>query len=202
MTAASISFYASALVALLGALAAVLARRSERALAGGAIALAALLVPLIQLGATAVAAVLLLSTATLMILLGLLIRVDAGAAEPEPRLPIAYWLPAGLGVLGFAWVLLATGSRQVVDLGAPLKPGSRFGDGSALLIELGNTFVVPALLVALLALCAVIAAVLAVTGESAGTRRPGEPAMDESDHVGDQLSHNPPARTFLGRGRS
>ncbi|MFO7562237.1 MAG: hypothetical protein R6X02_06310, partial [Enhygromyxa sp.] len=25
------------------------------------------------------------------------------------------------------------------------------------------------------------------------------PAMDESDHVGDQLSHNPPARTFLGR---
>ncbi|MFO7561680.1 MAG: hypothetical protein R6X02_03465, partial [Enhygromyxa sp.] len=33
---------------------------------------------------------------------------------------------------------------------------------------------------------------------SAGTRREGESAMDESDRVGDQLSHNPPARTFLG----
>ncbi|MFO7562747.1 MAG: 2Fe-2S iron-sulfur cluster-binding protein, partial [Enhygromyxa sp.] len=33
----------------------------------------------------------------------------------------------------------------------------------------------------------------------AGTRREGEPATNESDRVGDQLSRNPPARTSLGR---
>lgn len=158
MTAASISFYASALLALLGALALVLARRSERALAGGATVFAALLVPLIQLGATTVAAVMLLFVTILVLTLGALARGEAGV--PARRLPSAYWLPACLGLLGFAWVLLATGSRQVVDLGPPLEPGSRFGDGGALLIELGNEFVVPALLVALLALAGVIAAVL------------------------------------------
>jgi hypothetical protein len=165
MSAASLSFYASAVIALLAALAGVLARRTERSLAGFAVAFAALLVPLIQLGATAVAAVMLLAAAAIVVLLGALTQLRGAAAKPITRLPIAYWLPAGLGLLGFVWVVLATGSRQVVAFGANVKPGARFGDGSALLIELGNTFVVPALLVALLALCAVIAAVLGLVRE-------------------------------------
>lgn len=160
MSAATISFYASAVIAVVAAGVAVLARRRERSLAGFAVALASLLVPLIQLGASTVAAVLLLGAAATVVLLGALVRLGGREAVPTRRLPVAYWLPAGLGLLGFVWVVLATGSRQVVDSGATLKPTSRFADGSALLIELGNTFVVPALLVALLALCAVIAAVL------------------------------------------
>ncbi|MFO7561058.1 MAG: protein kinase [Enhygromyxa sp.] len=40
--------------------------------------------------------------------------------------------------------------------------------------------------------------VFAARRVSAGTRQVGEPALDESDRVGDQLPHNPPARTFLG----
>lgn len=166
MSAASISFFASALIALLAGLFAVLARRAERALAGFAVALAALLVPLIQLGATTVAAVMLLAMGAVVVLLGALVQLR-GTERAEGRVakkPIAYWVPAGLGLLGFVWVVLATGSRQVVELGATLKPGARFGDGGALLIELGNNFVVPAVLVALLALCAVIAAVLGLVG--------------------------------------
>lgn len=168
MSAASFSFYASAVIAVLAACVATLARRRERALAGFAVASAALLVPLIQLGATAVAAVMLLAAAASVVLLGALVRLRGEAGPTKKRLPIAYWLPAGLGLLGFVWVVLATGSRQVVDFGATLKPTARFGDGSALLIELGNTFVVPALLVGLLALCAVIAAVLALVGPGEG----------------------------------
>ncbi|HLT36784.1 MAG TPA: hypothetical protein VK034_10870 [Enhygromyxa sp.] len=169
MTAASISFYASAVIALLAALAAVTTRRSERSLAGGAIALAALLVPLIQLGATTVAAAVLLAATVLVVVLGVLMRIDKGAVAVAGRRPIAYRALAGLGLLGFCWVVLATGSRQVVQLGSPLPPRSRFADGDALLIQLGNEFVIPALLVALLALAAVIAAVLGLAvrvGES------------------------------------
>lgn len=169
MSAASFCFFVSAVLAVLAALGAVLARRSEQALAGFAVAFAAVLVPLVQLGATAVALLMLLATAAIVVLLGALVRLRGGPqgdkGEAKRPLAIAYWLPAGLGLLGFVWVVLATGSRQVVDLGATLKPDSRFGDGSALLIELGNTFVVPALLVALLALCAVIAAVLGITSK-------------------------------------
>jgi NADH:ubiquinone oxidoreductase subunit 6 (subunit J) len=157
---ASIGFYASAVLALLAALTVVLARRREHALAGFAIAFAALLVPLIQLGAATVAAVVLLAATMIVVLLGALSRVRMGVGAQPGRPPLIYWLPAGLGLLGFAWVLLATGSRQVVEHGATLKPAARFGDGSALLLQLGNDFVVPALLVGLLALCAVIAAVL------------------------------------------
>jgi NADH:ubiquinone oxidoreductase subunit 6 (subunit J) len=168
MSAASISFFASAVIALLAALAAVIARRRERALAGAAICFAALLVPLVQLGASAVAAVILLTAALLVLVLGMLARLDAHEVGRDPRGAIAYWLPAGLGLLGFVWVLLATGSRQVVDLGKPLPPGSRFADGSALLIGLGNEFVVPTLLVGLLALASVIAAVLGLVGGRVG----------------------------------
>ena len=110
MTAASISFYASAVIGLLAALLAVLARRPERSLAGCAIAMAALLVPLIQLGAATVAAVMLLAVTVIVIVLGVLMRLDdAGARVADRRRPIGYWLPAGLGLLGFVWVVLATG---------------------------------------------------------------------------------------------
>jgi hypothetical protein len=64
------------------------------------------------------------------------------------------------------WVLLATGSRQVVESGPPLTPGNAFGDSSALLLELGDTQLVPGLLVGLLALCCVIAAVLTLVADS------------------------------------
>ncbi len=165
MTAATLSFYASAAIALLAALAAVLVRRSDRALGGFAIAMAALLVPLIQLEATAVAGVTLLATTAIVVLLGVVARSEVQATAE--RMPSAYWVPAGLGLLGFVWVVLATGSRQVVNLGEPSRRGSEFGDGGALLIELGGEFVVPALLVALLALCAVIAAVLGLVGKRA-----------------------------------
>jgi NADH:ubiquinone oxidoreductase subunit 6 (subunit J) len=169
MSAATISFYVSAAIALLAALVTVLARGRERALAGFAIAFAAMLVPLVQLGATTVAGVMLLATAVIVTLLGGLTSVRGEAPRARSvarRLPIAYWGPAALGLLGFGWVLLATGSRQVVEFGASLKPQGRFGDGDALLIELGNEFVVPALLIALLALCAVIAAVLTRASET------------------------------------
>jgi NADH:ubiquinone oxidoreductase subunit 6 (subunit J) len=163
---ASFGFYVSAVIALLAALVVVRARRRERALAGFAVAFAALLVPLIQLGAATVAAVVLLATTMIVVLLAMLPRMAPGAAMEPGRPPKIYWLPAALGLLGFAWVVLATGSRQVAEHGATLKPTERFGDGGLLFIQLGNDFVVPALLVALLALCAVIAAVLGLVRSS------------------------------------
>ena len=161
MTAASVGFYLAAGVALLGGLATVLARRSDHALAGFAVAAAALVVPLVQLHATAVAAVLLLATAGAVVLLGALVRL--GGAGPTPgRAPLAYWIPASLGLLGFVWVVFATGSRQVVDHGPALPHGAGhpWGDGEVVLARIADGFAVPAVLVGLLALCAVIAAVL------------------------------------------
>jgi NADH:ubiquinone oxidoreductase subunit 6 (subunit J) len=169
MSAASISFYASAGVALVAALAAVLVRRSDRSLACFAITFAALVVPLIELRASMVAGAMLLAATGSVALLGLVARLGPeGSAAPQ-RMPLAYWLPAGLGLLGLVWVVLATGSRQVVDLGAPLSPKASFGQGEALLLEFGGTFLVPALLVALLALAAVIAAALAVVTRQEGS---------------------------------
>ncbi len=162
---AAFGFYASAAVAVLAGLAAVLVRRSDRALAGFAVAMAALLVPLVQLQATAVAAALLLAAGVGVVLLAAL----AGPRLPQGRAPLSYTILAGLGVAGFAWVLLATGSRQVVDRGEPRLAGE-FGDPNALLLELGTAFVIPATLVGLLALCAVIAAVLTLAPALTGRR--------------------------------
>lgn len=164
-----ISFYISAGVAVLAALIAMLTSRSDRALAGFAVSFAALVVPLIQLRAATVAGVVLLAAAVIVILLGAVTRVGPRATGPGRRLPIAFWLPAGLALLGFVWVVLATGSRQVVDFGPALPNRAEFGDGTALLLELGANHGVPALLVALLALACVIAAVL---GLVAGPARP------------------------------
>jgi NADH:ubiquinone oxidoreductase subunit 6 (subunit J) len=161
MSAASFGFVVAAALALIGGLTAVLARRSDHALAGFAVAAAALLVPLVQLQASAVAALTLLASAVAVVLLGTIVRIG-GPGPGQGRAPIAYWIPAGLGLLGFAWVVLATGSRQVVDHGPPMPHGGGrpWGDGELVLAELAGGFVVPALLVGLLALCAVVAAVL------------------------------------------
>jgi NADH:ubiquinone oxidoreductase subunit 6 (subunit J) len=181
---ASFGFYVSAVIALIAALVVVRARRHERALGGLAVTFAALLVPLIQLGAATVAAAVLLSTTMIVVLLAMLPRMRAGGEVQPERAPRIYWLPAALGLLGFAWVVLATGSRQVAEHGETLKPTQRFGDGGLLFIQLGNDFVVPALLVALLALCAVIAAVLGGRtlgpSEARVSERAGEAEHSES----------------------
>jgi hypothetical protein len=66
-------------------------------------------------------------------------------------------------------VLLATGSRQVVESGPPLTPGHAFGDSSALLLELADAHMVAGVLVGLLALCCVIAAVLTLVADARGS---------------------------------
>jgi hypothetical protein len=167
----TIIFFASAAVAMIAALVAVVSRDSMRSLAGFAVAVAAVIVPLVQLRAPLVAGVLLVATAVSVLLLGALARLRVPDAPGGPsRAPVAgrspvYAVLAGAGLLGFVWVLLATGSRQVVESGPPLTPGNAFGDGSALLLELAGTQLVAGLVVGLLALCCVIAAVLTLVGE-------------------------------------
>lgn len=165
MSAPTFIFFASAAVATIAAVWAVSARDGMRSLAGLAVALAALIVPLVQLRAPLVAAVLLSSTVVSVLLLGGLARVRQHAEAGERSR--VYVVLATLAVLGFAWVLLATGSRQVVESGTPLTPGNVFGDGSALVLELAETHLVASLLVGLLALCCVIAAVLSLVAEGA-----------------------------------
>jgi hypothetical protein len=161
MSAPTIIFFASAVLSMLAALVAVSSRDSMRSLAGFAVAVAAVIVPLVQLRAPLVAGVLLVVTAVSVLLLGALARLHASTHHVAARSRV-YALLAGAGLLGFAWVLLATGSRQVVESGPPLTPGNAFGDSSALLLELAETQLVAGLIVGLLALCCVIAAVLSV----------------------------------------
>jgi NADH:ubiquinone oxidoreductase subunit 6 (subunit J) len=167
MSAPTIIFFASAVIAMLAALVAVSSRDAMRSLAGFAVAVAAVIVPLVQLRAPLVAGVLLVVTAVIVLLLGALARLQASTQHVLARSRV-YALLAGAGLLGFVWVLLATGSRQVVESGPPLTPGNAFGNSSALLLELAETQLVAALVVGLLALCCVIAAVLsAVAGTDA-----------------------------------
>jgi hypothetical protein len=161
-----ISFFVSALVATVAALIAVSTRDSMRSLAGFAVAVAALIVPLVQLRAQVVAGVLLVAMVVSVLLLGALARLrttpsDAVAVRRSPL----YAVLAGAGLLGFVWVLFATGSRQVVESKPPLTPGDAFGDGSALLLELADAHMVAGLVVGLLALCCVIAAVLTLVAD-------------------------------------
>jgi hypothetical protein len=167
-----ISFFASAVIATIAALVAVSARDSMRSLAGFAVAVAAVIVPLVQLRAPLVAGVLLLATTVSVLLLGALARMRTPTSDMPGR-SRTYAVLAGTGLLGFAWVLLATGSRQVVESGPPLTPGNAFGDSSALLLELADTQLVASLVVGLLALCCVIAAVLTLVVEGDGTGREG-----------------------------
>jgi NADH:ubiquinone oxidoreductase subunit 6 (subunit J) len=162
-TSMAIIFFASAVVATIAALVAVSARDSMRSLAGFAVALAAMVVPLVQLRAPMVAGVLLVSMTVSVLLLGALAQLRA--PTPGARRSSLYVVLAGTGLLGFVWVLLATGSRQVVESGPPLTPGDAFGQSSALLLELTDTHLVAGLVVGLLALCCVIAAVLTLVAD-------------------------------------
>lgn len=193
MSASTFSFFASAVIASSAALVAMVARRPRVSLAGFAIALAALIVPLVQLRAPTVAAVLLLACVVVVGLLAGLTGLRDTTAEADTselttaaggersrlrQLSLAFWVPAVLGLAGFVWVLLATGSRQVVEVGPPIEQGAAFGEGSVVLLELAAAHLVPALVVGLLALCSVIAAVLTLVFE-----RPSAPPS---------LSLNPP----------
>jgi NADH:ubiquinone oxidoreductase subunit 6 (subunit J) len=162
MDASTISFWVAALVAVGSALVGMLTRRPERALACFALVGAALVVPLLLLGAGMVAAIELLAVVLgLALLLGLVAgrRDSAQPASRSPK-PIAAWLLAGAALLGFVWVLLATGSRQVAETGAKLPRG--FGESAALHELLFGRWLVPLELVGLIALVVLVAAVLAV----------------------------------------
>jgi NADH:ubiquinone oxidoreductase subunit 6 (subunit J) len=163
-------FFASAMVAAVAALIAVSTRDSMRSLAGFAVALAALIVPLVQLRAPVVAGVLLVAMVVTVLLLGALVRLRQPTSDVARRSPL-YGVLAGAGLLGFVWVLFATGSRQVVESKPPLTPGDAFGDGSALLLELADTHMVAGLVVGLLALCCMIAAVLTLVADPRGESR-------------------------------
>lgn len=178
MSAASISFFASAAIASIAALVAVGAPQARHALAGFAVALTALVVPLIQLAAPAVAAVLLLAGGVVLALLGALVGLAPTASVPRRATSPAYWILTAAGLLGFVWVLLATGSRQVVESAPPLARGAEFG--TEVPVELAAGHVVSSLVVGLLALCSVIAAVLTLVGErpAATGRAPERPAHE------------------------
>jgi hypothetical protein len=160
-------FFVSAAVATLAALIAISTRDTMRSLASFAVALAAVIVPLIQLRAPLVAGAVLVAMAVTVLLLGALARLRGPSSDGNERSPV-YGVLAGAGLLGFVWVLFATGSRQVVESGPTLTPGNAFGDSSALLLELADTHLVASLLVGLLALCCVIAAVLTLVVDPRG----------------------------------
>ncbi len=163
MDLSSISFYVAATIAVAAAIVGMLTRRPERALACFGLVGAALVIPLVSLGAGLVAAIQLFAALVgLALVLGLV--VARRRPEPKPSLarakPIVAWVVGGAALLGFAWVLLATGSRQVVETGAKLRQG--FGDPARLDELLFGRFVVPLELVGTIALVGLVAAVLAV----------------------------------------
>ena len=165
MDLSSISFYVAATIAVAAAIVGMLTRRPERALACFGLVGAALVIPLVSLGAGLVAAIQLFAALVgLALVLGLV--VARRRPEPKPSLaaprakPIVAWFVGGVALLGFAWVLLATGSRQVVETGAKLRQG--FGDPARLDELLFGRFVVPLELVGTIALVGLVAAVLAV----------------------------------------
>jgi hypothetical protein len=170
MAAPTIIFFASAAVATIAALLAVTVKDTMRSLAGFAVALAAMIVPLVQLRAPLVAGAVLVSTVVSVLLLGGLARLRGPAGADIGGRSRVYAVLSGIGVLGFVWVLFATGSRQVVESGPVLTPGNAFGDGSALVLELADTHLVAGLLVGMLALCCVISAVLTLVGTGEGRR--------------------------------
>lgn len=185
MSAASVAFFASALLCLGGAGYAVTAHRLDRALAAFAVSILAAAVPLVQLGAGSVAALVVLAGAGV---LGLLAGVDHLAratartqssevdtehtpsrARPWTRArPWSYWVLAGSGVAALIWVLLATGSRQVVE--APEPPRGFAESSQAAWLSLGSegAWLWPSTVVALLALCAVLAGVLSMVSPASG----------------------------------
>ncbi len=158
MDATSLSFYVAATLALLGALLAVAARRPERALAGLALVGAALVVPLVLVSAELVALVeLVAALAGSALLFGLHALPRPATASRSRGRPFAAWLLAGTTLLVVVWVLLATGSRQVVESSA--KPRAQL-DVAAVQDLLFGRYALASLVIGLIALVVVIAASL------------------------------------------
>lgn len=158
MDATSLSFYVAAALAVLGALLAVAARRPERALAGLALVGAALVVPLVLVSAELVALVELVAALTgSALLFGLHALPRPATASRSHGRPLAAWLLAGTTLLVVVWVLLATGSRQVVESSA--KPRVRL-DVAAVHDLLFGRYALASLAIGLIALVVVLAASL------------------------------------------
>lgn len=158
MDATSLSFYVAATLALVGALLAVAARRPERVLAGLALVGAALVVPLVLVSAELVALVELITALAGSALLFGLHALPRPATTTRPRgRPLAAWLLAGATLLVVVWVLLATGSRQVVESSA--KPRARL-DVAAVQDLLFGRYALASLAIGLIALVVIIAASL------------------------------------------
>lgn len=160
---ASLTFFVAAGVALVAAVVGVSARRPQTSVAGFGLCLAALVVPVLLLQAPVVAALMLLAAALVIGLsAGIGARTQALLDEGgrSRGLPWGFWIPAGLGLAGFVWVLVATASRQFNDSSAGLDPAFVASGGRRVLSILGAEWLVPTSLVGLLALTAVLASVL------------------------------------------
>ena len=174
----AIGFHISAVVAMAAALFAVSTRTPQRALAGFCVALAAVVVPLVQLDAPLVAGLTLLCAGIIAALLAGVLGLRASPQGPAPSAPpwrnVEFWVPAGAGLAGFIWVLLASGSRQVIE---PLPAIERrqlgYGEGERALELLAGEQLVASSIVGLLALCCVIAAVVTLVGEGEQHARAG-----------------------------
>lgn len=161
MIFASTIFAAYALVALVGGLAVLLARRPETALRGLLVSLLAGTCAYVQMMASAVAAVQLVA---LVGAASAALRLAVSGESGEAR---AAWQSRGfvaLGLVGLAalaLVLVGTWARQYVWTGRELPPGSSFGSAAAL-GQAWSEAHAPALLAALLAL--LVAAIVAAAG--------------------------------------
>ncbi len=174
MSAASISFFVAATLAVIAALAGVLARRPARSLGCFAVVPVALALPLLQLGAETVAAILVLGgMLSLALLAGWVAMSRSQPSAPARPRPIAAWVLAGAGLLAFVWVLLATGSRQVIEPGKSLASTEGATRAERLQDLLFGRWMVPVELLGLIALVVLIAAVL-VRLPDADERRAGE----------------------------
>lgn len=175
----AIGFHISAVVAMAAALFAVSTRAPQRALAGFCVALAAVVVPLVQLDAPLVAGLTLLCAGIIAALLAGMLGLRAPTSSAKAGRSglgrgAKFWIPAGLGLAGFIWVLLASGSRQVIE---PLPAIERrqlgYGEGDRALELLAGAHLVASSIVGLLALCCVIAAVVTLVGEGEDQARAG-----------------------------
>lgn len=155
---ASIAFAAYALVALVGGLAVLLARRPETALRGLLVSLLAGTCAYVQMMASAVAAVQLVALVGAAI--AALRLVVAGEARPAWR-SRGFVVVVLIGLAALALVLVGTWARQYVWTGRELPPGSSFGSAAAL-GQAWSEAHAPALLAALLAL--LVAAIVAAAG--------------------------------------
>lgn len=140
-------FAASALVALAGGLAVLLARRPETALRGLLVSLLAGTCAYVQMMAPAVAAVQLVALAGAAIA-ALRVVGEEKAAGWQGRGLVAI---GSLGLAALALLLVGTWARQYVWTGRELPPGSTFGSAAALGLAWSEAYA-PTLVAALLGL--------------------------------------------------